>query len=91
MKLRTVSFSLVQILWVVIYFSLIWYGGRASIIIGLLQCSNYYGNWYCIRMYQWCVRLLLDSVMMRITEVAGSIPSILLILLITGFLAAITF
>ena len=29
--------------------------------------------------------------MMRITEVAGSIPSILLILLITGFLAAITF
>ncbi len=23
-------------------------------------CSvqQYYGNWYCIRMYQWCVRLL---------------------------------
>ena len=49
-------------------FSLIWYGGRASIIIGLLSAAI--------------------ITVMRITEVAGSIPSILLILLITSFFSS---
>ena len=69
-------------------FSLIWYGGRASIIIGLLSAAII----TVIGIVYGCISgvsgSFLDSVMMRITEVAGSIPSILLILLITGFFSS---
>ncbi len=66
-------------------FSLIWYGGRASILIGLLSAAiiTVIGIVYgCI---SGVARPWLDSTLMRITEIAGSIPSILLILLITSF------
>ena len=69
-------------------FSLIWYGGRASIIIGLLSAAII----TVIGIVYGCISgvsgSFLDSVMMRITEVAGSIPSILLIFLITGFFSS---
>ena len=69
-------------------FSLIWYGGRASIIIGLLSAAII----TVIGIVYGCISgvsgSFLDSAMMRITEVAGSIPSILLILLITGFFSS---
>ena len=69
-------------------FSLIWYGGRASIIIGLLSAAII----TVIGIVYGCISgvsgSFLDSAMMRITEVAGSIPSILLILLITSFFSS---
>ena len=69
-------------------FSLIWYGGRASIIIGLLSAAII----TVIGIVYGCISgvsgSFLDSAMMRVTEVAGSIPSILLILLITGFFSS---
>lgn len=66
-------------------FSLIWYGGRASILIGLFSAAII----TVIGIVYGCIsggaRGWLDAILMRIVEVAGSIPSILLILLITGF------
>ena len=63
-------------------FSLIWYGGRASIIIGLLSAAII----TVIGIVYGCISgvsgSFLDSAMMRITEVAGSIP------LITGFFSS---
>lgn len=66
-------------------FSLIWYGGRASILIGLLSAAiiTVIGVVYgCI---SGIAGSLLDSILMRITEIAGSIPTILLVLLLTSF------
>ena len=69
-------------------FSLIWYGGRASIMIGLFSAAII----TVIGIVYGCISgvsgSFLDSAMMRITEVAGSIPSILLILLITSFFSS---
>ena len=88
MKLRTVSFSFGTDSMGRDIFSLIWYGGRASIIIGLLSAAII----TVIGIVYGCISgvsgSFLDSAMMRITEVAGSIPSILLILLITGFFSS---
>lgn len=88
MKLRTVSFFFGTDSRGRDIFSLIWYGGRASIIIGLLSAAII----TVIGIVYGCISgvsgSFLDSVMMRITEVAGSIPSILLILLITGFFSS---
>ena len=65
-------------------FSLIWYGGRASIIIGLLSAAII----TVIGIVYGCISGVSGSFLILqcvITEVAGSIPSILLILLITSF------
>lgn len=66
-------------------FSLIWSGGRASIAIGLLSAAIT----TVIGIVYGCISGIagshVDSVMMRMTEIAGSIPSILLILLFTSF------
>lgn len=66
-------------------FSLIWNGGRVSIMIGLLSAAII----TVIGIVYGCISGVadagIDSVMMRFTEIAGSIPSILLVLLITGF------
>lgn len=66
-------------------FSLIWNGGRASIFIGLMGAAitTVIGITYgCV---SGVANEHVDSVMMRITEIAGSIPSILLVLLLTSF------
>lgn len=66
-------------------FSLIWNGGRVSIMIGLLSAAII----TVIGIVYGCISGVassgVDSAMMRFTEIAGSIPSILLVLLITGF------
>ena len=65
-------------------FSMIWYGGRVSIIIGLLGAfitaliGTVYGS------LSGTAGEKADSVLMRITEMSGSIPTILLILVITA-------
>ena len=65
-------------------FSMIWYGGRVSLIIGLLGAAitaiigTIYGS------LSGTASERVDSVLMRITEMSGSIPGILLILVITA-------
>ena len=65
-------------------FSMIWYGGRVSLIVGLLGAAiiavigTVYGS------LSGTASERVDSVLMRITEMSGSIPGILLILVITA-------
>ena len=65
-------------------YSMIWYGGRVSIIVGLLGAAitaiigTVYGS------LSGTAGEKADSVLMRITEMSGSIPGILLILVITA-------
>lgn len=65
-------------------FSMIWYGGRVSLIVGLLGAAitaiigTVYGS------LSGTAGEKADSVLMRITEMSGSIPGILLILVITA-------
>jgi peptide/nickel transport system permease protein len=65
-------------------FSMIWYGGRASIIIGLLSMViiTLIGVSYgCI---SGIANSRLDAVMIRIPELVNSIPTLLLVLLLTS-------
>ncbi len=65
-------------------FSMIWYGGRVSIVIGLLGAavSAVIGTVYG------CVSGMasdrMDFVMMRLTEMCGSIPSLLFVLILSA-------
>ena len=69
-------------------YSMMWYGGRTSIAIGIFGAAiiavvgTIYG---CISgtAGDW-----LDSVMMRITEICGSIPSLLFVLILSAVLKA---
>jgi len=65
-------------------FSMIWYGGRASILIGLLSMAiiTVIGVVYgCI---SGSANSKVDAVMMRVPELINSIPIILLVLLLTS-------
>lgn len=65
-------------------FSMIWYGGRASLLIGLLSTAiiTVIGVVYgCI---SGSANSKIDSVMMRVPELINSIPIILLVLLLTS-------
>lgn len=65
-------------------FSMIWYGGRASILIGLLSTAiiTVIGVVYgCI---SGSANARVDAVMMRVPELINSIPIILLVLLLTS-------
>ncbi|AET68435.1 ABC-type dipeptide/oligopeptide/nickel transport system, permease component [Desulfosporosinus orientis DSM 765] len=65
-------------------FSMIWYGGRASILIGLLSTAiiTVIGVIYgCI---SGSADSRVDAVMMRVPELINSIPIILLVLLLTS-------
>ncbi len=65
-------------------YSMIWYGGRTSIIVGLLGAAittiigTVYGS------LSGTASARVDSILMRITEMSGSIPSILIILVVTA-------
>ena len=65
-------------------YSMIWYGGRVSIIVGLLGAAitavigTIYGSLSGTSSER------VDSILMRITEMSGSIPGILIILVITA-------
>ena len=68
-------------------YSLIWYGGRVSLGIGLLGAAiiTVIGVTYgCI---SGTAGPKVDSVLMRFTEMCGSIPTLLLILILTVILA----
>lgn len=65
-------------------FSMIWYGGRASLLIGLLSTAiiTVIGVVYgCI---SGSANSKIDAVMMRVPELINSIPIILLVLLLTS-------
>jgi len=65
-------------------FSMIWYGGRVSITIGLLGAAiiTVIGVTYgCI---SGTASDIVDSTMMRVTELFGSVPSLLLILVLAA-------
>ncbi|BBB89440.1 MAG TPA: ABC transporter permease [Methylomusa anaerophila] len=67
-------------------FSMIWYGGRVSIIIGLLSMviSTVIGVVYgCI---SGNANSQIDAVMMRVPELINSIPILLLVLLLTSIM-----
>ena len=69
-------------------FSMIWYGGRVSIIIGVLSTiiSTVIGVTYgCI---SGSANSKIDAVMMRVPELINSIPILLLVLLITSIMGA---
>ena len=70
------------------YLSLIWYGGRVSLVIGLLGAAiiTLVGVTYgCI---SGTAGPKADSVMMRFTEMCGSIPTLLLILILSAVIQA---
>ncbi|PKM78369.1 MAG: ABC transporter permease [Firmicutes bacterium HGW-Firmicutes-15] len=65
-------------------FSMIWYGGRASIMIGLLSMTiiTVIGVVYgCI---SGTANSRIDAIMMRVPEIINSIPILLLVLLLTS-------
>ncbi|MGG3890711.1 ABC transporter permease [Metabacillus fastidiosus] len=67
-------------------YSMIWYGGRASIIIGILSMIiiTVIGVTYgCI---SGIANAKIDAIMMRAVEIASSIPSLLLILLLVSIM-----
>lgn len=67
-------------------YSMVWYGGRASIIIGILSMliTTVIGVTYgCI---SGIANTKIDAIMMRAVEVASSIPSLLLIILLVSIL-----
>ena len=69
-------------------YSLIWYGGRVSLVIGLLGAAiiTVIGVTYgCI---SGTAGPKVDSVLMRFTEMCGSIPTLLLILILSAVLQA---
>ena len=69
-------------------YSLIWYGGRVSLVIGLLGTAiiTVIGVTYgCI---SGTAGPKVDSVMMRFTEMCGSIPTLLLILILSAVIQA---
>mgnify|MGYP000464758911 FL=1 len=69
-------------------YSLIWYGGRVSLVIGLLGAAiiTVIGVTYgCI---SGTAGTKVDSVLMRFTEMCGSIPTLLLILILSAVLQA---
>lgn len=69
-------------------YSIMFYGGRASIAIGLLSAAIM----AVIGIVYGCISGTsydqVDSVMMRITEMCGSIPSLLIILILTAIFPA---
>ena len=67
-------------------YSLIWYGGRVSLVIGLLGAAiiTVIGVTYgCI---SGTAGPKVNSVLMRFTEMCGSIPTLLLILILSAVL-----
>ena len=69
-------------------YSLIWYGGRVSLVIGILGAAiiTVIGVTYgCI---SGTAGQVADSVMMRFTELCGSIPTLLMILILSAVFQA---
>lgn len=69
-------------------YSMMWYGGRTSIVIGVLGAAII----AAIGTIYGCVSGTsgerMDSVLMRITEICGSIPSLLFVLILSAVLDA---
>ena len=69
-------------------FSMIWYGGRASILIGLLSTAII----TLIGVIYGCVSGMAstraDALLMRVPELANSIPALLLVLLLSSVMGA---
>lgn len=67
-------------------FSMIWYGGRVSLLIGLLSTLISTLIAIVFGAISGCAPDWLDSLLMRLTEIILSIPSLLLIILIQAIL-----
>ncbi|MEQ8175452.1 MAG: ABC transporter permease [Syntrophomonadaceae bacterium] len=65
-------------------YSMIWYGGRASIAIGLLSAAIITGIGVAYGCISGTASSRVDAVMMRATEIVNSIPALLLLLLLTS-------
>lgn len=65
-------------------FSMIWYGGRVSIAIGLLSMAVITGIGVVYGCISGTASSRVDAVMMRATEIINSIPALLLLLLLTS-------
>lgn len=63
-------------------FSMIWYGGRVSIAIGLLSMTIITGIGVVYGCISGTANYRVDAVMMRATEIINSIPALLLLLLL---------
>lgn len=71
-------------------FSMIWYGGRSSLFIGLVAAAISTGVAIIIGSISGYGSARLDFVLMRATEIIISIPNILLVVMIQAFLGKST-
>lgn len=69
-------------------FSMIWFGGRVSIIIGLLSMAIITGIGVIYGCISGSASAKIDAIMMRIPELINSIPILLLVLLLTSIIGA---
>ncbi|WP_333782468.1 ABC transporter permease [Acetobacterium woodii] len=69
-------------------YSMIWYGGRVSILIGLLGMAIITVIGVVYGCLSGTANKEIDSIMMRIPELINSIPTLLLILLLTSIMGA---
>lgn len=67
-------------------FSMIWYGGRISLFIGVVSTLVSTVIAICFGALSGCAPDWLDSLLMRLTEIILSIPSLLLIILLQAIL-----
>ena len=67
-------------------FSMIWYGGRSSLLIGFLATAISTGIAVIYGTLSGISGMLIDDIMMRFTEILLSIPSILLIIFVQAMI-----
>ncbi|MCI8463146.1 MAG: ABC transporter permease [Lachnospiraceae bacterium] len=67
-------------------FSMIWYGGRASLFIGLFSNLVSTGIAVCIGAFSGCAPAWLDELLMRFVEIMISVPGLLIIILVQAVL-----
>ena len=69
-------------------FAMIWYGGRASLVIGALATAISTGIALVLGSLSGCAGRRLDALLMRATEILLSVPNLLLIVLLQAILGA---
>lgn len=67
-------------------FSMIWYGGRASLFIGIFSTLLSTGIAVCFGAFSGCAPAWLDELLMRFVEIMISVPGLLIIILIQAVL-----
>lgn len=67
-------------------FSMIWYGGRASLFIGIFSTLLSTGIAVCFGAFSGCAPAWLDELLMRFVEIMISVPGLLIIILVQAVL-----